>query len=1198
MENRKLSQLVEVDNRFQNSINLQLDLNKKDKVLSYIPTKSSIEILDKYIKNICKNTKEKATILIGPYGKGKSHLLLVLLALISMGYSYEEMQVIDKLSQRIKNVSEETYKNILDIRNNRKKFLPVIISSTQMDLNQAYLIALNEALKRANLSNIIPNTFYTEAEKVICNWKEKYQDAYEIFCQELKKEKMPIEELILELNRCDRNALELFIEIYPRVTAGSQFNPMINMEINVLYEQINNVICTDYGYSGMFIIFDEFSKFIEGNNKEKVAADMKVLQEICELASRTTENQIHTLLVTHKSIKQYDGELAKGIVNSFKGVEGRLKEILFVSSSQNNYELIQNAIQKKDEFKKEIPCSKLLEDLLDESYSLPAFNTLFRKEDFRKIVVEGCFPLSPLSAYLLLGISEKVAQNERTLFTFISKDEPYSMARFIKNHQKNESYFITADYIFDYFKGIFKTDVANTLIHAEWLKADYALKQVNSEDECKVIKSLAILNIMNKQEEIPPVKRYLGLASGLLNNDLELALLNLKEKGIIELRLRNEQYYFKNNVAIDLEREITRRLSTLTTKANTLNTLEHIAEFDYVMPKIHNQKYSIKRFFEYRFCKYEDFFQITSSKYLFDERMSDGKVLLLLYEDSIETKKVQEHLANLQDERIVAIVPYKKYSLANKIREYEVLQILKKDKKFINDNKVIEEEIYLKEEEILYEINHELEDMFNFTKKGTEVIWLRDDEECRRIKTEKEFNRFISRICDSAYDMTPIINNEMINKNHISTQIKSARKNLIDKILQKQEMSSLEKMTTPEASIYRAIFIYTGLGSNEYEMNQGLKKVINEIDIFVMSSEEEKNNFSPLYDRLTGKNYGMRLGVIPVLIAFCIRKIEVMPIIYLGDREVPVNGEVLTGINEKPSEYSLYVVKGTNERREYLTSLRTLFEKHYKARDEQESIIVQDVLCMQRWMRSLSSVASTFNYDKSSKELSKQEHDCLRMLRKYLKKIECNSRELLFDKIPAAFPDEDLRMCYQHIERIKRVSDNYIIRIKEHVIDETKKLFSINSSVDLANGLYEWYSEQSESAKNILKNSRINSFMSYLSKINTFDEKEIVNKISKICLGMYIEDWREDNASEFLEELKKLKQEIELTVDENLEDKDKIILTSSGQEIVRFFDGDVNDSVSYFLKNQINSVLDEFGDSLEVNQKVSVLVQLISELIK
>ena len=78
--------------------------------------------------------------------------------------------------------------------------------------------------------------------------------------------------------------------------------------------------------------------------------DMKVLQDMCELCNASKEEQMHLTCVAHKSIKAYGDALPQEVLNAFKGVEGRLKERLFVVSSQNNYELISDAISKTSAF--------------------------------------------------------------------------------------------------------------------------------------------------------------------------------------------------------------------------------------------------------------------------------------------------------------------------------------------------------------------------------------------------------------------------------------------------------------------------------------------------------------------------------------------------------------------------------------------------------------------------------------------------------------------------------------------------------------------------------------------------------------------------------------------------------------------------------------------------------------------------------
>lgn len=73
---------ISFNSDFRDSVNLYLDLNKTEKIKSYIPTKSSVDIMSQYLNAVLDN-KNHSTLLIGPYGKGKSHLLLLILAILS-----------------------------------------------------------------------------------------------------------------------------------------------------------------------------------------------------------------------------------------------------------------------------------------------------------------------------------------------------------------------------------------------------------------------------------------------------------------------------------------------------------------------------------------------------------------------------------------------------------------------------------------------------------------------------------------------------------------------------------------------------------------------------------------------------------------------------------------------------------------------------------------------------------------------------------------------------------------------------------------------------------------------------------------------------------------------------------------------------------------------------------------------------------
>ena len=94
---KALRQLVSTDRRFQSSVNLMLDIDSDDKVESYIPTRSSLSILASYLNDIKSSNHGNATVLIGPYGKGKSHLILVWLAFLAGTKTKTKEKLIKKI---------------------------------------------------------------------------------------------------------------------------------------------------------------------------------------------------------------------------------------------------------------------------------------------------------------------------------------------------------------------------------------------------------------------------------------------------------------------------------------------------------------------------------------------------------------------------------------------------------------------------------------------------------------------------------------------------------------------------------------------------------------------------------------------------------------------------------------------------------------------------------------------------------------------------------------------------------------------------------------------------------------------------------------------------------------------------------------------------------------------------------------------
>ena len=98
-----------INKNFQTSINLELDLNNEKKIEEYIPTSDICDVLKQYLKSVLGSENFKATTLVGPYGKGKSFLLLVLIYILSKNKRSETWV---SLSKKIKKIDNELFEII------------------------------------------------------------------------------------------------------------------------------------------------------------------------------------------------------------------------------------------------------------------------------------------------------------------------------------------------------------------------------------------------------------------------------------------------------------------------------------------------------------------------------------------------------------------------------------------------------------------------------------------------------------------------------------------------------------------------------------------------------------------------------------------------------------------------------------------------------------------------------------------------------------------------------------------------------------------------------------------------------------------------------------------------------------------------------------------------------------------------------
>ena len=315
---------LNINKKFKSSVNLNYDLYNEEKIEQYIPTTDLCDVIKSYIHSIL-NPGIRSTFLAGPYGKGKSYLMLIITYLISLR---KNRKLFLSMINKFRKVDVELANLIIEIDNRNISLLPVIVSNDSEDVNQNFMLALNNALKDNNIKGIVPKSAFNECFDLLNKWSSKDNEGAYIFNECLKKQKIDIKKLRKGLRNFEKEAYKQFEDLFKCVSMGYTFNPLVTNDIGVMYSDVAHNI-KEFGYSGIFVIFDEFGIFLENQSNDFVLKLNKI-QSFAEKCNSSDQNeQLHICCITHKEISLYNNKKDKDLLAEFEKIAGRFKQNRF-----------------------------------------------------------------------------------------------------------------------------------------------------------------------------------------------------------------------------------------------------------------------------------------------------------------------------------------------------------------------------------------------------------------------------------------------------------------------------------------------------------------------------------------------------------------------------------------------------------------------------------------------------------------------------------------------------------------------------------------------------------------------------------------------------------------------------------------------------------------------------------------------------
>jgi hypothetical protein len=321
-------------------------------------------------------------------------------------------------------------------------------------------------------------------------------------------------------------------------------------------------------------------------------------------------------------------------------------------------------------------------------------------EEFENMLY-GCYPLHPMSMFILPRLSEKVAQNERTLFTFLSADGEKTLSSYLNDVDQKEFGLVTPDVIYDYFEPLFKKEVYDTSIHENYYLTSVVLDKLDSNSMgSKLVKTISLIYILDQFDKLVPTKDEMvhGYSYDVSLDEINDAITDLIEKKlVVYLRKSNNFLRLKQSSGVDIRKEIT---DTIERQKNSVTVKDSLngSNFDnYLYPSRYNDENEMIRYFEFDFINDSELFD--DLNWLDKSRCinGDGIIYGIIPSGRYNSKEIDKTIKSISSQcaNAIFVVPKTIESKELIVREFEAVKTLMKE--------TVDDRILFEEYEVVYD---------------------------------------------------------------------------------------------------------------------------------------------------------------------------------------------------------------------------------------------------------------------------------------------------------------------------------------------------------------------------------------------------------------------------------------------------------------------------------------------------------------
>ncbi|MDG5472073.1 hypothetical protein P6709_09945 [Jeotgalibacillus sp. ET6] len=1045
--------------KFQPSININYDIGKPELFEQFVPNVNQLDILVDIISGVTKNDNN-THLLIGPYGAGKSMVGALAASIVT---ARKNSKLVKGFINNVSTVSVDTKKVIefaVDAKTN--KWISVSITGRKGEFSEIILEAITQSLRNEGISFSLKG----ESEsiiKTVSNWEKEYPETFnkfKVYCSRLN---IGFETFITAIKSGEEEAIIKFKNMYSQLTSGAEFisqNKVSFLEqINYLIHQLSNKKI------GMFIIFDEFGRFLQTVNQEQIYHTMQDLQDLAELLNRV--NNFGALFITHTGLSQYAASNNNLTTTELERVEKRFKNHRLESDPSLFFRSAFKILEmNREDSGANLFLIKDLEYLRSEILKYNLFPEMTPQE-IDGAILEGCQPIHPLALRLLPTLSNILGQNDRTLYTFLAEIDKYSL----------DSEWYYADKLFNYF---YPDESAFYLIEElKYLRSAYSYHV--SEEAIRVIKFMTLLKITNSTLNID--ENFLAFSLGLSQDTIKGTIKELKNKKLVRYNRFASSYELFSGSIIEFERLVEEyRTSQIITNTNREDFIGKLFSQNYFLPIEYNNEKSMIRYIESIFSL--DRFELKK------ESTADGIVVYILDPD-FDPKYDFENLelSNVTD-TLYCIPLVNSKLLKEYIDKYIILNTMLKDNLILEQDKNIRNEIEISIENTQYEIQKILAPLEEFN--NMKANWYFKGKPVQGFFSKENFQSYLSEWMFEKYPDTLEVRNEGFNKRNVSSIQKKSAIEVLQGLLRPTFNGELEiEGYGPDYLIYASLlknngYSYEHLDNLEngqlFKMRQALTHYLEHYN---------RGKISDLFSILLSEPFGMRKPIVPLLCISLIRDYWNKMAFYANDFYVDqMNADLLYDIIEQDVDFYEYEMYQLTSNQEYV--LRILNETFFNnLLPQQPAIIFSELLT---WLRKLPRITQITEDQPKEVLLFKNairhsETDPLESLRRVQAIVEENSNKVL--------------------NQLKSSLENHIFHYKESISNQVKSILDVDNWIT-------W----GENHKQLISDKPV---------LRLVHDKAIKNEdwlsvLIEKTVGSKIEDWSDVTGESFKSSINQLSQ--------------------------------------------------------------------------